>query len=153
MDAVKPLVASRSRGPSLPGATPLSNLELRKSYDQHQAVSPQFMNLDICHRDHLIRRLTLSTEYVLVGPLWQFELTEQVPTAELRAVGSTLLENFAYYLNYSSRKTQLAWIRVKADGKPIALVPAVRLLKRPATDMLRHGWRRWLCRNQPGDRR
>ena len=52
--------------------------------------------------------------------------------------------NFAYYQPFSSKTTQLAWIRVEADGKLVALVPTVRLVKRPATDMLRHGWRRWL---------
>lgn len=75
---------------------------------------------------------------------WHIELTDQVPEADLGAVGNRLVDIFSYYQPFSTQRTHLAWIRVQYEGQLLALVPTVRLVKRPVTDMLRHGWRRWL---------
>ncbi|WP_218932295.1 peptidogalycan biosysnthesis protein [Adhaeretor mobilis] len=74
----------------------------------------------------------------------QIGFVEKLPPADFAHFRSPLLDNFAFCEQFSSAKTQLAWIRVAQGGQTVALVPSVRLVKRPATDMLRHGLRRWL---------
>lgn len=53
-----------------------------------------------------------------------------------------LLENFRLYRRHSSPATQLDWVRVCQGDRLVAIVPVVRLGKRPATDMLQSRVRR-----------
>lgn len=64
---------------------------------------------------------------------------------EIESLGqANLLRNAQHFGPYSTRDTELFWVRVEQDGQFAAAVPVVRLRKRRATDMLRDPVRRWL---------
>ena len=63
---------------------------------------------------------------------------------EIDPFGAETLANFAHFVPFSSDATELFWVRVQRDGRLLAIVPVVRLKKRPATDMLNPPWNRVL---------
>jgi hypothetical protein len=78
-------------------------------------------------------------------PTFRLAVDTSITPDEVSAVnGGAVATNFAFFIPYSSKDTELFWVKAFAGEEIAAAVPVVRLRKRRATDMLRRPLRRWL---------
>jgi hypothetical protein len=76
---------------------------------------------------------------------FRIQIATDLSPSELDAVhGGEVAANFAFFVRYSSKDTELFWVTAHEGDRIAAAVPVVRLRKRKATDVLRRELRRWL---------
>lgn len=80
------------------------------------------------------------------NPMTDFEFSQvdALDGAEMAELLHPTLWNFQHFIQFTTRRTQLAWIVGRQAGRIRGVAPLVRLHRRSSTETLRPALRRWL---------